>query len=418
MELPAAAFAKQFPLIYQLFTSRLKFSLAALAALFISLAALLYGQLIYESEDLFTKAGPIIGGDFIVFEYAARIAGGPDMLAIYEMDNLKSMLQAAYPGKGDFNFAWMYPPTMSLVISPFALPPYLASFTLWVALFGGAFLVTISRLWPDKWALFFVASSPAFFQAIITGQNGFLTATLLAVAGGFADRRPIVAGIAAGLLTVKPQLGLLIPVAFIAAGCWRAFFAAAATALLLAAASVVAYGPESWGAFVDAVTAHGARMSAEGFPFNKLVTPFGFATMLGAPSSIAGAIQLAASLALCAYVFVVWRRVRDWDLRLAALATAAMLATPYAFYYEIIIMAPAMMMIARRAAQTGWLPYERLTLIAVWILPLLMPGSSDIPAIPTCSIGAFLAFLIAARRTIPAARIRFASAREPAPAGS
>jgi hypothetical protein len=100
------------------------------------------------------------------------------------------------------------------------------------------------------------------------------------------------------------------------------------------------------------------------------------------------------------------------------MATAAMLATPYAFYYEIIIMAPAMMMIARRAAQTGWLPYERLTLIAVWILPLLMPGSSDIPAIPTCAIGAFLAFLIAARRTIPAARIRFASAREPAPAGS
>lgn len=418
MELSAAAVAKQFPLIYQLFTSRLKYSLAALAALFISLAALFYGRLIYESEDLFTKAGPIIGGDFIVFEYAARMAGAPDMLAIYEMDTLRSMLQATYPGKGDFNFAWMYPPTMSLMIAPFALPPYLASFTLWVAIFGGVFLVTIWRLWPDKWALFFVASSPAFFQAVITGQNGFLTATLLTVAGAFADRRPIVAGIAAGLLTVKPQLGLLIPIAFIAAGCWRAFFVAAATALLLAAASLVAYGPESWAAFVDAVTAHGARMGVEGFPFNKLVTPFGFASMLGAPAAIAGLVQLAASLALGAYVFVVWRRVRDWDLRLAALATAAVLATPYAFYYEIVIMAPAMMLIARRAAATGWLRYERLTLIAVWILPLLMPGPSEIPTLPTCSIGAFLAFLIAARRVMPAARIRFASAGAPAPAGS
>jgi hypothetical protein len=418
MELSVAAFAKKFPLIYQLFTSRLKYSLAGLAGLFIALAVLLYGQLIYESEDLFTKAGPIIGGDFIVFEYAARVAGTPEMIAIYEMDNLKSMLQAAYPGKGDFNFAWMYPPTMSLVIAPFAAPPYLVSFALWATLFGGAFLITLWRLQPDKWALFFVASSPAFFQAVITGQNGFLTAALLALAGGFADRRPIVAGIAAGLLTIKPQLGLLVPIAFIAAGCWRAFAVAALTALALAAASLVAFGPDSWVSFVNAVTAHGARMSVDGFPFNKLVTPFGFATMLGAPASVAGGLQLLATLALGAYVFIVWRRVKDWDLRLAALATSAMLATPYAFYYEIIIMAPAMMLIARRAVETGWLRYERLTLIAVWILPLLMPGSSSVPASLTCSIGAFLAFLIAARRITPAAGIRFASAAAPAPAGS
>lgn len=417
MDKLAATFSEQFPLIYQLVTTRLKYSLAALAALFIALALTLYGQLILESEDLFTKAGPIIGGDFIVFHHAAKAAGAPEMTAIYEMSTLKAELEAAYPGKGDFNFAWMYPPTMSLIISPFAAPPYLLSFTLWVAIFAGAFFFTMTRMWPDKWALLFAATSPAVFQGVITGQNGFFTATLMTLAGAFASRRPILAGVAAGLLTVKPQLGLLIPVAFLAAGCWRAFAAAAVTALLLAAASLVAYGADSWIGFFQAITAHGARMADAGFPFNKLVTPFGLVTMLGASAKFAGAVQIFASLGLAAYVFIIWRRVEDWDLRLAALATSAMLATPYSFYYELVIMVPAMVLIAKRGVETGWLPYEKLTLIAVWILPLMMPGETGIPNLPISAAGSFLAFLIAARRTLPAADLRFASAIRPAQSG-
>lgn len=416
MNLKAATVAEQFPLIYQLFTTRLKWSLAAMAALFASLAVVLYGQLIMTSEDLFTKAGPIIGGDYIVFRHAATVAGTPDMLAIYEMKNLQAQLQAAYPGKGDFAFAWMYPPTMSLILAPFAWPNYLTSFTLWVAIIAAAFLFLMWRFWADRWALFFVASCPAVFLAVITGQNGFLTATLIASAGAFADKRPILAGVAAALLTVKPQLGLLIPVAFIAGGCWRAFAAAAIATLAFTALSVAAYGVEAWTAFFDAMTTHGGRMAEAGFPFSKLATPFGFATMIGLPAAAAGVVQIAASVALAAYVAIVWRRVKDWDLRVAALSTASMLATPYAFYYEIVIMAPAMLLIARRAARTGWLKYEKITLIAAWITPLMMPGRDEIPGLPVCSVGAIFAFLVAARRVWPAATIRSANAGAPAPA--
>lgn len=409
--------AEQFPLIYQLFTTRLKWSLAFMAGLFLALAATLYGQLIFTAEDLFTKAGPIIGGDFIVFHHAAEVAGKPDMLSIYEMETLKAQLEAAYPGKGEFNFAWMYPPTMSLILAPFAAPPYLASFTLWVILFAGAFFLTSSRLWSDRFALFFLLASPCVFLAVITGQNGFLTATLVALAGAYADRRPIIAGIAAGILTIKPQLGLLIPIAFAAAGCWRAFAVAALTALLFAGTSAIAFGAESWTAFFDAMTTHGARMAVTGFPYSKLATPFGFATMLGAPAAIASAVQAVASLALAGYIFIVWRRVKDWDLRVAALSTATMLVTPYAFYYEIVIMAPAMLLIARRAVETGWLRYERILMIIVWIVPLMMPGEPKIPGLPICSLGALLAFFIAARRAWPAA-VTSASATSPVPSAA
>jgi len=412
-----SGFADRYPLVYQLFTTRLKLTLAA-AALFSALILIFsFVDLVWTSEDLFTKFGPIIGGDFIVFNFAARVVGTSDMVAIYEMANLKAMLQAAYPGKGEFNLAWMYPPTMYLLIDPFGEAPYLASFALWVAAFGALFLTVMWRLWPDRWAFFFVLTAPAAFQAMITGQNGFLTASLIALIGAFGDRRPLIAGLAAGLLTIKPQLGLLVPVAFIAAGCWRAFFIAAISAVLFALLSLAAFGPEPWVGFVQSVAAHGARMGDFGFPYYKLVTPFGFLSTIGAPLNIANAVQITASLILATYVFVVWRRVTDWDLRVAALSTAAMLATPYAFYYEFIIMAPAMLLIARRGTMTGWLPYERISLIAVWAAPIVMPGPSE-AATPICATTAIIAFLIAARRTLAAAGFKFASEATPAPAGS
>ncbi|MCB2113993.1 MAG: DUF2029 domain-containing protein [Parvularculaceae bacterium] len=412
-----AALAAEFPLINDLFTTRLKQSLAALAILFAVIASGAYAEIILDSEDLFTRAGPIIGGDFVMFNLAAQLAGTPDMASLYDLDFLKETLKAAHPGKGEFNLPWLYPPTISLLIQPFAEAPYLASFTFWVLAFGGIYLTAVWRFWPDKWAFVFILAAPATFQAVITGQNGFLTAALIALAGAFADRRPLIAGLAAGLLTIKPQLGLLIPIAFLAAGCWRAFLIAAVSAILFALLSLVAFGHQPWVEFAAAIATHTERMSGFGFPFYKLVTPFGFATMLGAPIGLANAVQIAASLALAAYIFVVWRRIKDWDLRVAALSTAAMLATPYAMYYELVIMAPAMLLIARRGAVSGWLPLERTSLIAVWAAPILMPGSSDAAA-PLCASAAFVAFLVAARRTLAAAGVRFAIEETPAQAGS
>lgn len=408
---------RRYPLFYELGVKRFRLVLAFFAGLYLAIAGVMWADQIVTSEDLFTRAGPIIGGDFIVFQHAASRAGDADKAALYEMTSLKAELQARYPGRGEMNFGWMYPPTMFLLVAPFGEAPYLAAYSAWVVAFAALFLVVTYRLWADRWAMFFAISAPPFFQAIITGQNGLLTAALLALAGGFAERRPVIAGIAAGLLTIKPQLGILIPFAFAAAGCWRAVAWAAVTAGALAALSVAAYGTGVWFAFVEGVVTHGGRMAASGFPFEKLVTPYSFAAMLGAPAAVAGAVQAAAALLLAAYVFIIWRRVKDADLRLATLSTAALMATPYAFYYEFVIALPAMIVIARRAVETGWLKGEKLSLIALWLLTMQAPGDDVVPSISICAMSAFVAFAIVARRALPVSGVRFSSAGAPAPAG-
>ena len=126
-------------------------------------------------------------------------------------------------------------------------------------------------------------------------------------------------------------------------------------------------------------------------------------TLIGAPSAVATAAQMLATLVLAVYVFLVWRRVSAADLRLAALATAAPLATPYAFYYEMAILVPPMLLIAKRAAETGWLRGERLSLIVLWIAALWPPGPETVPAFPVSFAVTLGAFVIGARRVLPAA---------------
>ena len=396
-------FAPRFPLIHGLLTVRLRFFLTCLGVLFVVTVYSYYVVVLAQADGLFTKPGPMIGGDFVVFRTAALAAGTTAMVSNYDMATFSAALREAYPGHGAMMVGWLYPPSMYLVVRPLSLVSFVSGFALWVGVFGALFVATVRRLWSDRVALLLAIGSPAVLQSVITGQTGLLTASLIAGSAVLAGPRPVLAGICAGLLTLKPQFGLLIPIAFAAAGNWRAFAAAAITALALAGASMIAYGIEPWLAFVEAMTAHGERMASVGeFPFQKLMTPFGAARVLGAPPMVASLFQLIPTLLLATYVAWIWRRVVDSDLRLAALATAAMLATPYGFYYEMAILVPAMLVIAKRAMQTGWLRGERLSLFVIWSMALMTPGSDTFPAFPTSFVVALGAFVIAARRTLPA----------------
>src|SRR5207244_11228411 len=88
----------------------------------------------------------------------------------------------------------------------------------------------------------------AFINALV-GQNGFLTAALIGGTLYLIPIRPVLAGICLGLLTYKPQYGLLFPIVLIAAGHWRVFISAGVTAVVLAPASWLALGTHSWLAF-------------------------------------------------------------------------------------------------------------------------------------------------------------------------
>ena len=84
---------------------------------------------------------------------------------------------------------------------------------------------------PFGWML--ALAAPMVLNNALVGQNGFLTAALIGGTLYLMPVRPILAGICLGLLSYKPQYGLLFPLVLIAAAQWRTFFSAAVTTVLM-----------------------------------------------------------------------------------------------------------------------------------------------------------------------------------------
>ena len=315
----------------------------------------------------------MIGGDFSAFHVAAKAAAEGAAADIYAVDEFQRRLNAAFPGRDDLTLSWQYPPTWLLAVALFAGLPYLAAYTIFSGATYAAYTVLMRKRINDNLLFFAIVASPAAFIAFTSGQNGFLTAALLILAANDPKRRPIVAGLAAGLLTMKPHLGLLIPLAYLAIGAWRAIFTAAATAFALAAVSIAAYGVEPWIAFFSAVGGVSDRVSAAIMPLGKMATPYSAALYAGAPEWTARLFHLAFATLGAAAVWRVWRLVDDQHLRGAVLVAAVFLAAPYGFYYELIILGFPLAIAVMRALEGGWLPYERWMVAGVWLLSMATP---------------------------------------------
>src|SRR5439155_6941717 len=110
-----------------------------------------------------------------------------------------------------------------------------------------------------------VLACPFTAWNFLAAQNGFLTAALLGAALLCLERRPVAAGVFIGCLAYKPQFAVLLPVALVAAGEWRAIASAGITAALLAGAAAAAFGPGVWAAFPADLAAQ-ARLNLLGDP--------------------------------------------------------------------------------------------------------------------------------------------------------
>ncbi len=392
----------RFPLLYDLCTVQRRTSLLALALLYVVTSYGGYLVMLVTSDGMRTTDGVMVGGDYLVFRAGAMARDAASRVSYYEIGPFMQVLRGMYPDMGPGSFAWPYPPQMFMLVKPLAALPFIPGFLLWEGAFVVVFVLTLRSLWPDRYATLFAMASPAVFSAIITGQTGLLTGSMLALSAYNAERRPWLAGAAAALLTIKPQFGILLPIALVAGRQWRAVAAAAVLCTAVATVSVLAFGFDVWRAFARELVSHGQLLATEGaFPVGKLNTPFGGAAVVGIPHATAMTLQLVATAMLVVFVYVCWRRVAAIELRVAALAAATALATPYGFYYEMTILVPAMLLVGKHASERGWLPGEQISMMVLWFASFFPPGSSAAPAIPLSFLVSLGAFCIVLRRVLP-----------------
>ena len=277
---------------------------------------------------------------------------------------------------------WPYPPSFFLILAPLAILPYVAAFLTWIlaTLLGlAAVSYLIVRRRP---AIALTLASPFTVWNVLPGYSGFLTAALLGAALLSLESCPVAAGLFIGCLTFKPQWGILIPVALVAAGQWRAFLSAVAATALLAVASIVAFGLGPWEAFPRELLAQGGlNLSVNpngvhpGFDprshWQYLQTIFGLVRVLHGGAALAWLAQGMTTIGSAVIVWLVWRSPARYALKAATLSAATLVATPYAFGYDMAAIAIPIAFLARDQISHGLLKGEQALLLAVVSVSLL-----------------------------------------------
>ncbi len=332
-------------------------------------------------------------GDFGALWTTARLLVEQGGSVLYDA----AALQAAQVGWGMDPAAhnpFPYPPTFMLALWPLGLLGYGTALTVWLGVTGALYCAALLMGMRSRGLVLLIALlAPATTLTIVAGQGGFLTAALLVGGCRLLGRRPIMAGVLFGLLTYKPQFGLFVPIALVAAGEIRCIAAAAATAAALVIGTTLMFGGGIWLQWAASLPGY-QESFAHSMQAHWLMT----ATLTdmqaaGAPGWLAQATQFCVTTAAGAAVWWSYRSAcSPWRTMVLLVATG--LGSPHAFVYDMPMVVAAAALFIMQAGPATLRTSEVLAVAGVLLFPAMMALSSSHLSISTIAMAAFLAVLL------------------------
>src|ERR1700733_5009636 len=273
------------------------------------------GGTFLKGDFLLDAQGRPIANDFVNVAAAGRVALDGEPAAAYDW-LLHKQVEVRVIGYDFANYyGWHYPPPFLFVAAALATLPFVAAAIVSLLATLAAY---VAALWGilGRTGVFVALGFPAALWNVTAGQNGFLTAALIGGTLGLLERQPALAGICLGLLTYKPQFGLLFPFALVADRRWLTIGVAAAVAAGLAASSWLAFGSASWDAFACWLPITGQIVLGEGGAgWGRLQSLFGLIRAHGGSEMLAATVQAVASAALAAGLVWLWRSRAPFELK-------------------------------------------------------------------------------------------------------
>ena len=310
------------------------------------------------------------GGDFLCYWAAAQLAGEGRAVDVYNTEILVA-LEREIAGNSEIAFPFYYPPTYLPFIYPLGwAASYGWGMALWLGLTAAGYLAALWRACPGWRTVWIGAASPMALVVLLTGQNGFLSAALLGGGVGLLFTRPVLAGVLLGAMTYKPHLGILVPIALIAARQWTAFAAATATSVILAGIATIWFGAEVWPAFVASGIRAMGHVDSSLILDWKVQSFFAAARVAGLPIGVAQAVQAVATALAAGLVAWVWSRPVAGRLKAAILLLSAPIAAPYAMDYDYAVAAVGLAFWAGHGLERGFLTHEKTYMGVLWAFPL------------------------------------------------
>ena len=186
--------------------------------------------------------------DYIMFWAAGHISAGGAPGHVYVRHLFNAWEGGNAPGHV-FGDPFIYPPITLLLTEPLAFLGYWPGFVLWISAIVASSMFILRRAglpWP---VIVAGLLSPAVLLGIIIGQISLLAGAFSLAALLCFETVPRRAGILAGLATIKPQDGLIIPFAMLGRGRYRPIAAGILTILMMGILVTLLFGPDIWLAY-------------------------------------------------------------------------------------------------------------------------------------------------------------------------
>ena len=203
-----------------------------------------------------------------------------------------------------------------------------------------------------------ICSGAVVGSTLIGQYSGLYVFAFGAGAYLFSRDRQLLAGVVLGLLWMKPNIAIAVPVVLVWSRSWRTLLGCVGTGAVLLVSSLP-FGVAQWSNFVANAQAMAELQQTDGVPYQKMVNVLGSVqTVFGteSTSTVALGVWLVTAAALGIYVLTLWTpaRLEQSTVRaFGALALFIVAANPRLYFYDATLVVLGMFGIWMSAQTVG-----------------------------------------------------------------
>jgi hypothetical protein len=310
---------------------------------------------------MFTSAHPLadgdVGGDFRGFYYAGEYARTGQSAHLY--DRIEEIFRG-----GRVETPFMHPPIVALLFAPISFLPYpVALAVFFIASIACWFFVCslLERELGDASAMretwMLVRFAPVAYSLAYGQMTALLAVPLALFVVSLRRKRDVLAGLALGLLAIKPQMVIGLVVYLALQRRFRAIASAIVSGAIVSGASFIAF-PEAARTY--------AHVSSQMLGWSRIASArpwaqigffrLGTNTFDGIAPLVGTAAGVLFTMAAFGWLVMIASKrdeiaSREWDLGLAAIIPLSLCLSPYLFHYDAGLFAIAFVLVQHRVAR-------------------------------------------------------------------
>jgi alpha-1,2-mannosyltransferase len=311
----------------------------------------------FATPGLFDRAGNIKFQDFLQFPISASLIAQGRATDLYNDQILAENIRAIVGVRTNVFLRYFYGPQVALPFIPLIHFQFLVQAAIWVTLslflyFGSVYLLcrTTPNLAPYRGLVALCAVAyPPVFHFFVRGQISALPLVCFTAAYfAFREQHDLIAGIFLGCLIFKPQFLVAITLVLLVARAWKVFAAVAASAGLQLVSTYIYFGPEVMRLYLkmllhSALNPATTELSLSGIQMHSLHSFWDL--LLPWPRGV-WFFYLLSLLVVIAFAAAIWKSSAPQPLRFSALLLATVLVNPHIFIYDLLALAPALLLLA------------------------------------------------------------------------